>query len=141
MIIKHKKFERMKRLRPLFLLSHFAKIFISLTPFCCNCFLLSSPSKQVVTFQHGTVFIDYSLSCQWWQQNEKTTKMLSNNSPSFSLSISTGRHLKGKACQCGFHFTTPLPTREREAWHWVQILKTKEIKKWKFWFFSFQIWM
>jgi len=39
--------------------------------------------------------------------------MLLNNSPSFSLSISTGRQLKGKACQCGLHFTTP-PPQEKE---------------------------
>jgi hypothetical protein len=65
--------------------------------------------------------------------------MSSNNSPSFSLSISTGRQLKEKACQCGLHFTIPLPTREREAEQRAHIFETKAMKKLRFWSFSFQI--
>ncbi len=115
MIIKHKKIEGMKRLKPLFLLSHFAKIFHFINSFLLQlffCYLL--PSKQVVTFQHGRVFIDYSLSCQWWQQNEKTTKMLSNDSPSFSLSISTGRQLKGEKLVNVVSISPPLSPWEKE---------------------------
>ncbi len=55
MIIKHKKIEGMTRLRPLFLLSHFATIFISVTPFCHKCFLLSSFIKVSC---NESIFID-----------------------------------------------------------------------------------
>ncbi len=77
-----------------------------------------------------SIFIDYSLSCQWWQQHEETKKILSNDSPSFREG-----QLKGKSCQCGFHFTAPPHKRKRKVALNTH-LEPKEMKKFRFWSFS-----
>ncbi len=106
----------MKRLRQLFLLSHLAKIFISLTPFCHNCFWLSSfiKSKQVVTCQHGRVFINYSLSCQCWQQNEKNNKNVVKQFSKFQFKNINRETTERKKLVNVVSISPPLSPQEKE---------------------------
>jgi len=85
---------------------HLVNSFSQLFFFWLSSFIKSSCNESI--------FIDNSLSCQWWQQHEKTKKKLSNDSPSFSSSISTGRDNWKENLVNGVSISPHLSSQEKE---------------------------